>query len=40
MTVRRYIPQITAIVYELLAVGNKKLTQKKIMSLLQILKQT
>ena len=29
MTVRRYIPQITAIVYELLAVGNKKLTQKK-----------
>ena len=29
MTVRRYIPQITVIVYELLAVGNKKLTQKK-----------
>ena len=28
MTVR-YIPQITAIVYELLAAGNKKLTQKK-----------
>ena len=39
MTVR-YIPQITAIVYELLAAGNKKLTQKKKISLLQILKQT
>ena len=28
MTVR-YIPEITAIVFELLAAGNKKLTQRK-----------